>query len=131
MKAWIILLVGVLAASGARAEPKRTSDVLQDCSITAPDASTFLACMSYVQGLMDGFYRVDQSLVEITNKREGYLGLCLPVNGVRGDVLVQHLKSHVEAVPKDEGLLARTVIFTVLKEMYPCKKVSVPDALHP
>lgn len=124
MTRWGVLLICLVAATSARAEPMRVKDVIQDCDIISPDSDKFFQCKGYVQGILDGFYRVDQSLFEETNTHEGFFGLCLPVNGVRGDTIVAGLKSRVEAVPKDAGRLARTVIFSVLKDMYPCQKKS-------
>lgn len=114
-----------LAAAIVRLHPApaadlmRTHEVLAACDIIS-GGEMFPRCMSYIQGVLDGFYRVDQSFAEETNSREGFLGLCLPKNGVRGDTLVAWMRTHVETYPKDAGLPARTVIFGVLREMYPC-----------
>lgn len=102
------------------ADLMRTSEVIEACDIIS-GGDMFPRCMSYIQGIMDGFYRVDQSFNEETNSREGFLGLCLPKNGVRGDTLLAALKTRVEFNPKDAGRPARTVIFSVLREMYPCR----------
>ena len=122
MTKWILLLVGIMAAGAARAEPMRAKDVIHDCNILAPDTDKFFQCKGYIQGILDGFYRIDQSLYEESNTHEGFFGLCLPVNGVRGDTVVDALKSRVELVPKDAGRMARTVIFSVLQDMYPCRE---------
>ena len=98
----------------------RTSEVLEGCDIIS-GGDMFPRCMSYIQGIMDGFYRVDQSFNEENNSREGFLGLCLPKNGIRGDTLVAALKTRVEFSPDDAGRPARTVIFGVLLEMFPCR----------
>ncbi|MBX7197757.1 MAG: hypothetical protein K1X51_00100 [Rhodospirillaceae bacterium] len=102
------------------ADLMRTSEVIEACDIVS-GGDMFPRCMSYIQGIMDGFYRVDQSFNEETNSHDGFLGLCLPKNGVRGDTLVAALKTRVEFNPKDAGRPARTVIFGVLLEMYPCR----------
>lgn len=117
-----VAIAALLAATAgpARADLMRARDVVDGCDIVSADEQTFARCMSYIQGLMDGFYRVDQSFVEETNTRDGFLGLCLPKNGVRGDVLVEQVKSHIEKVPRDAGVPARTVIFALLQRLYPC-----------
>ena len=117
----LALVAAVACAPAARAaDLLRTSEVLEGCDIIS-GGDMFPRCMSYIQGIMDGFYRVDQSFNEENNSREGFLGLCLPKNGIRGDTLVAALKTRVEFSPDDAGRPARTVIFGVLLEMFPCR----------
>lgn len=101
------------------ADPMRAGEVLEACDVIS-GGEMFPRCMSYIQGILDGFYRVDQSFAEETGSRDGFLGLCLPKNGVRGDTLVAAMRNRVDTSPKDAGLPARTVIFEVLQKMYPC-----------
>lgn len=101
------------------ADLMRAGEVLEACDIVS-GGEMFPRCMSYIQGILDGFYRVDQSFAEETGSREGFLGLCLPKNGVRGDTLVAAVRTRVDISPKDAGLPARTVIFEVLRKMHPC-----------
>jgi hypothetical protein len=131
MKKAGVLAMCLLGAGAVHAEPLLTREVIQDCDIVSPDTDKFFQCKGYIQGILDGFYRVDQSLFEESNTHEGFFGLCLPINGVRGDTLVAGLKSHVATVPADAGRSARTVIFGVLREMYPCQQKSAPPASRP
>ena len=120
MKQWVLIAGLVIAQPAGAADLMRTRDLLEWCDIIS-GGDMFPRCMSYVQGIMDGFYRVDQSFNEETNTRDGFLGLCLPKNGVRGDTLIAEVRTHVDFHPKDAGLPARTVIFGVLQKLYPCE----------
>ena len=77
----VVAIAALLAATAgpARADLMRARDVVDGCDIVSANEQTFARCMSYVQGLMDGFYRVDQSRARHTGGTGLGLAICREV----------------------------------------------------
>lgn len=118
---WGVLAGLALAAAPARADVYMTRDLLKDCGSPSSNQERFYECVGYINGVVDGFYRVEQEIYEQTNQRQGWLGMCLPADGLTVDAVIGKMRDHLGFFPQDTSKPARTIIGNALRELYPCK----------
>ena len=131
MKACVALVVLCTLSIPAFANPldRSGNDFLAECSaldrdsgLTNIEMAKNMQCLSYIQGLIDG--ATYEIATQVEDKKQAHtFPFCRP-EGVGNMQLLRVALKYVRDNPEKAHLLTVALIFTALKNAFPCSKAS-------